>query len=92
MEGDGDEEDEEGRADGDGERHADEDAVEEDAGFEEEALQQHFLLELVRGERGCGVGVGGLGRSLGGWVKLVEIEIGVIVGVCGGVEVAVGDV
>ena len=50
MEGDGDEEDEEGRADGDGERHADEDAVEEDAGFEEEALQQHFLLELVRGE------------------------------------------
>lgn len=50
VEGDGDEEDEEGRADGDGERHADKDAMEENAGFEEEALQQHFLLELMRGE------------------------------------------
>ena len=50
MERYSDQEDEKRRAYADGEGEPDEDAVEEDASFEEEALQQHFLLELVRGE------------------------------------------
>lgn len=50
VERDGDEEDEEGRARGDGDGHADEDAVEEDAGLEQEALQQLFFLLLLRRE------------------------------------------
>lgn len=59
MEGDGDEEDEEGGPDGDRKGHADEDAVEEDARFKEEALQEHLLLELGGRELGRGVRVGG---------------------------------
>lgn len=43
MEGDGDEEDDEGGPGADGEGHSDEDAVEEDAGFEEEALEEESL-------------------------------------------------
>lgn len=52
VEGDGDEEDDEGGADGEGEGEPDEDGVEEDAGFEEEALQEEFLR--VGGGRGWG--------------------------------------
>jgi len=52
VEGDGDEENDELCACRDGDGHADEDAVEEDAGFEEQALQEESLrivLFLVRG-------------------------------------------
>ena len=48
MEGDGDEQDEEVIACGDREGHADENAVEEDADFEEKALEELFLT-LLRG-------------------------------------------
>lgn len=56
VEGDGDEEDDEGGADGEGEGEADEDGVEEDARFQEEALEEEFL----------GVGGGGGRRGEGG--------------------------
>lgn len=51
VEGDGDEEDDLFAADRDGESEADEDAVEEDAAFEEKALHEEFfaLLLLFRG-------------------------------------------
>jgi len=43
VEGDGDEEDEEGGPRADGEGHSYEDAVEEDARFEEEALEEELF-------------------------------------------------
>ena len=88
VEGDGDEQNNERGAGADGKGHPDKDGVEEDAGFEEEALEEGFLLELVVAEcRGGGwrfwlrggwggvdgVGVGGCG------VQFVEVEVGVVV-------------
>ena len=64
VEGYCDEEDDEGGSDGEGEGEADEDGVEEDTGFEEEALEEKFL-GVARGGR-CGGGVGGwYGRGVG---------------------------
>lgn len=58
MEGNGNEQDDELGPDGHAERHADEDAVEEDPDFEEYALQ-HVLAQLLLGrEVGCDAGVG----------------------------------
>lgn len=65
VEGDGEKEDEEGWREGDGEGDADEDGVEEDAGFEEEALKEELFLDLVGGERGGGWGVVVLKRLRG---------------------------
>lgn len=56
VKADGDEEDDEGGAGRDAEGHADEDGVEEDAGFEEEALEEHLLLLLLAGEGRLWVG------------------------------------
>lgn len=65
VEGDGDEEDDEGSAGGDGESHTDEDAVEEDASFQEEALEKEasgvVLSVGVVGIR-MGMGMGVVGR------------------------------
>lgn len=59
MEGYGEEEDEEGAACCDGEGYADEDGVEEDAGFEQETLEEEVLLGLGLGRGGCSNGVRG---------------------------------
>lgn len=74
VEGDGEKEDEEGWREGDGEGDADEDGVEEDAGFEEEALKEELLLDLVGGERVGGWGAIVLKRLRGGrdGVEIVE--------------------
>lgn len=66
VEGDCDEEDDEVVACGDGEGHADEDRVEEDAEFEEEALEEEFLAFLLRGGVWVGLGEFDVGE-FGGW-------------------------
>ena len=75
VDGDGEEEDEEGGAGLDGEGHADEDAVEEDAGLEEEALEKEFLLLVRRGDVYVGICVGtgsaGGGLAVEGFVGFV---------------------
>lgn len=65
VKGYGEEEDEEGAACCDGEGHADEDGVEEDAGFEEETLEEEVLL---------GVGLGRRGGSNRVWGGIFKVE------------------
>lgn len=65
MEGYGEEEDEEGTACCNGEGHADEDGVKEDAGFEEETLEEEVLL---------GVGLGRGGGSSVVWGGVFKVD------------------
>ena len=57
VEGDGDQQNDEGGAGGDGKGHSDEDGVEEDAGFEHETLQHSalFVCGVLSSWRGVGV-------------------------------------
>ncbi|KIH94859.1 hypothetical protein SPBR_03703 [Sporothrix brasiliensis 5110] len=76
VEGDGDEKNDKGGARGDAEGHADEDAVEQDAGLQEHALQHEPLLLLGVGAVGRDtfalvLAVAGRGR---GRVELVEVQ------------------
>lgn len=69
------EKDVKGRGKRDGEGDSDEDGVEEDTGFKEEALQEQLLLGLMRRE---GVRIGGVAlmerlRSRREWVEVVEL-------------------
>ena len=90
VEGDGDKEDDERRARGDADSHADEDGVEEDAGFEEEALEDLALLFFFWGEndgwewgaRGGSEAVAAfVGKGLSGGIEFIEFGIGAILGV-----------
>lgn len=71
MEGYGEEEDEEGAACCDGEGQADEDGVEEDAGFEEETLEEEVLFGLRLGR----------GGSSGVWRGISKVDGGAFGGV-----------
>ena len=62
MEGDGQQEHEERGASRDREGDADEDGVEKNPGFEEEALEEELLLCLVCGAAGV-AGTAGVGRG-----------------------------
>ena len=55
VEGNGNQQDEKGRARAHGQRHADEDAVEENAAFEEQALEQQLAVCLRGWVHGGGV-------------------------------------
>lgn len=63
--------------------------MEEDAGFEEEALEEEFLLGLVGGKGGGGCGVG-VGLGLGVVVVVLVLVVERLGGGGEGVEVVEG--
>ena len=67
MKGYGEEEDDEGATCCDGEGYTNEDGVEEDAGFEEETLEEEVLLRL-------GLRLGRGGGSNGVWGRVFKVQ------------------